>query len=47
MKKRLFALVPALLMALSLTACGGGAGDDGAIHLTIWQPTDKEPGMSF
>ena len=42
MKKRSPALVLALFMALSLTACGGGAEDDGAVHLTIWQPTDKE-----
>ena len=41
MKKRISALVLTLVMALSLAACGG-AEDDGAIHLTIWQPTDKE-----
>lgn len=42
MKKRIPALVLALIMALSLAACGGSATDDGIIRLTIWQPTDKE-----
>lgn len=42
MKKRAPALVLALLMALSLAACGRNAKDDGVIRLTIWQPTDKE-----
>ena len=49
--KKLLCLILALVMGLSLAACGGssggggsggGQGEDGVTYLNIWQPSDKE-----